>query len=308
MLLLNEILEKGFDGQNIITGLANHFRDLLVCKDEATLVLFEVGASMRARYMTTANQCSDKSLFKAIELSNQCDLNYRNSRNKRLLLELTLIQLCQQIISPDEEGDKKKTLIAPINPTKEKSKLQSTNSTSVNTSAVTTSYTPPVIMARSTESEPAKISPMRTTSLKELTKEKENKNNSPLTSQTSDTNSDFSQDDLIKHWTEYANSLTAEKIHLKNTLISCKPELKENFTFEVSIYNPSQKDEIISSSTDILGYLSSKLNNSQIKMDIHIVEKDETVMIYTSSEKYDYLSKKNPNLEKLKEHFNLIPE
>ena len=308
MLLLNEILEKGFDGQNIITGLANHFRDLLVCKDEATLVLFEVGASMRARYMTTAKQCSDKLLFKSIELSNQCDLNYRNSRNKRLLLELTLIQLCQQTISPDEEGDKKKNLIAPINPTKEKSKLQSTNSPTAKTSAVTTPYSPPVIMARPTESEPANISTLRTTSLKELTKEKENKTHTPLTTQMSDANSDFSQDDLIKHWTEYANSLTAEKIHLKNTLISCKPELKENFSFVVSIYNPSQKDEITSSSTDILGYLSSKLNNSQIKMEVHIVEKDETVMIYTSSEKYDYLIKKNPNLERLKERLNLIAE
>ena len=108
MLILNEILEKGFDGQNIITGLTNHFRDLLVCKDEATLVLFEVGASIRERYKDTAKQCSDKLLFKAIELSNQCDLNYRNSQNKRLLLELTLIQLCQLTLSPTTEGDEKK--------------------------------------------------------------------------------------------------------------------------------------------------------------------------------------------------------
>ena len=109
MLILNEILEKGFDGQNIITGLTNHFRDLLVCKDEATLVLFEVGASIRERYKVTAKQCPDKLLFKAIELANQCDLNYRNSQNKRLLLELTLIQLCQLTLSPTEGDEKKKS-------------------------------------------------------------------------------------------------------------------------------------------------------------------------------------------------------
>ena len=108
MLILNEILGKGFDGQNIITGLTNHFRDLLVCKDESTLVLFEVGASIRERYKDTAKQCSDKLMFKAIELSNQCDLNYRNSQNKRLLLELTLIQLCQLTMSPAEDDVKKK--------------------------------------------------------------------------------------------------------------------------------------------------------------------------------------------------------
>ena len=95
LLLLNEILEKGFDGQHIITGLASHFRDLLVSKDESTLVLFDVGASIRDHYRETAKHCPDKLLFKAIVLANQCDLNYRESRNKRLLLELTFIQLCQ---------------------------------------------------------------------------------------------------------------------------------------------------------------------------------------------------------------------
>jgi DNA polymerase-3 subunit gamma/tau len=107
MLILNEILEKGFDGQNIITGLASHFRDLLVCMDEATLVLLEVGASLRERYRITAKKCSDKLLFKAIELANQCDLNYRQSRNKRLLLELTLIQICQLTDNTAEAGEKK---------------------------------------------------------------------------------------------------------------------------------------------------------------------------------------------------------
>jgi len=107
LLILNEILEKGFDGQHIITGLASHFRDLLVCRDEATLVLFEVGAALRERYKSTAGQCSDKLLFKAIELANQCDMSYRQSRNKRLLLELTLIQICQLTDSSGEVDEKK---------------------------------------------------------------------------------------------------------------------------------------------------------------------------------------------------------
>lgn len=112
LLILNEILGKGFDGQNIITGLAGHFRDLLVCRDESTLVLFEVGASIRERYKEMAKHCPDQLLFKAIELANTCDLNYRASRNKRLLLELTLIQLCQ--LTQVAADDKKKALIEPI--------------------------------------------------------------------------------------------------------------------------------------------------------------------------------------------------
>ena len=101
LLLLNEILEKGFDGQHIITGLASHFRDLLVCRDERTLVLLEIGASIREQYRTMAARCSDPWLYQAIDLANECDLHYRESRNKRLLLELTLIQLCQLRDAPE---------------------------------------------------------------------------------------------------------------------------------------------------------------------------------------------------------------
>ena len=106
LLLLNEIINKGFDAQNIVTGLASHFRDLLVCKDPATLVLFEVGASIRERYKEMAQRCQETFLFKAIELANTCDQNYRTSRNKRLLVELMLIQLCQLTLASAD--DKKK--------------------------------------------------------------------------------------------------------------------------------------------------------------------------------------------------------
>ena len=123
--------------------------------------------------------------------------------------------------------------------------------------------------------------------------------------QSKDASSDFSQDDLVKYWIEYANSLPNEKIHLKNTLNSCRPVLKESFTFEVSVFNPIQKNAIIESNSLILWHLSEKLNNNRIKMDIRIVEKGEVEMIYTAAEKLDYLSKKNPNIEKLIELFNL---
>lgn len=110
LLLLNEIINKGFDAQNIVTGLASHFRDLLVCKDPATLVLFEVGASIRERYKEMAQRCQETFLFKAIELANTCDQSYRTSRNKRLLVELMLIQLCQLTLASAD--DKKKSSVS----------------------------------------------------------------------------------------------------------------------------------------------------------------------------------------------------
>lgn len=108
LLILNEILSKGFDGHNIITGLAEHFRDLLVCKDARTAILFEVGASIRKRYIETAEKCTIEFLYKAIELVNECELNYRFSKNKKLLIELTLIRLCQSSVSKDGLDDEKK--------------------------------------------------------------------------------------------------------------------------------------------------------------------------------------------------------
>lgn len=82
LLILNEILSKGFDGNNVITGIASHFRDLLLCKDAKTAELFEVGASIRDRYIETAKKCTNEFLYKAIELVNESDLNYKYSRKK----------------------------------------------------------------------------------------------------------------------------------------------------------------------------------------------------------------------------------
>ncbi len=103
LLLFNEVLNKGFDGNHFITGLASHFRDLLVSKDPATLPLLEVGATIRERYGAQAKKCPLPFLYRAMKLCNDCDLNYRASRNKRLLVELTLIQLAQ-LTADDEEA------------------------------------------------------------------------------------------------------------------------------------------------------------------------------------------------------------
>ena len=108
LLILNDILNRGFEGQYIVSGISSHFRDLLVCKDPATAELFQVGASIREKYIAMAQQCSNSFLYRAIELSNECDLNYRLSKNKRLLLELTLIKLCLTAVPNMGNEEKKK--------------------------------------------------------------------------------------------------------------------------------------------------------------------------------------------------------
>ena len=116
MLLFNDVLNKGFDGSHFITGLSSHFRDLLVAKDAVTLPLLEVGASIRQRYQEQAQKCPLPFLYRAMKLCNECDLNYRVSKNKRLLVELTLIQVAQLTIEGDDVsgGRSPKKTIKPV--------------------------------------------------------------------------------------------------------------------------------------------------------------------------------------------------
>ena len=116
LLLFNDVLNKGFDGSHFITGLSSHFRDLLVGKDPVTLPLLEVGASIRQRYQEQAQKCPLPFLYKAMKLCNESDLNYRASKNKRLLVELTLIQVAQLTTEGDDVsgGRSPKQTIKPV--------------------------------------------------------------------------------------------------------------------------------------------------------------------------------------------------
>ena len=103
MLLLNGVMEKGFDGGHFINGLASHIRNVMMAKDASTLKLIEASENMRRKYATQAQKCSSKFLYKALKILNDCDINYRQSSNKRLLVEMSLIMV-GQILQPDDEA------------------------------------------------------------------------------------------------------------------------------------------------------------------------------------------------------------
>ncbi len=104
LMIFNEVLDRGFDGHNFINGLSRHFRDLLVCRDEVTIQLLEVGAAIREQYRTQSKSCSHEFILNALDLTNKCDLSFRSSRNQRLHVELCLVQLCSL-----QTGEKKKS-------------------------------------------------------------------------------------------------------------------------------------------------------------------------------------------------------
>jgi DNA polymerase-3 subunit gamma/tau len=334
ILTLNEILSKGFDGQNIITGLAAHFRDLLVCKDEATLILFEVGASIRERYKEMAKRCPDQLLFKAIELANTCDLNYRASRNKRLLLELTLIQLCQLSNAGQAVDDKKKGLIEPIasgspgqavsqgaqpvnqgQPARQPVQpgqpypQQPVNQGNDNGRVIATNMpsSATVIPQSPSAASPKKANrpPHLGTSLKEIGVEKpKNQTVQQNTQAVQEVVTPFGEDELVRVWDAYAASID-KKVYLKNTMINCKPVLQENYFFEVGVHNPGQQDELSNGCVDLLNYLRVQLKNTRIQMRVRIIEANEKHLAYTSTEKFEHLLSVNPVLGKLKDEFNL---
>ncbi len=340
ILILNEILSKGFDGQNIITGLAAHFRDLLVCKDEATLILFEVGASIRERYKEMAKRCPDQLLFKAIELANTCDLNYRASRNKRLLLELTLIQLCQLSNAGQAADDKKKGVIEPIasgvpgqpvsqgaqaspqgqpvrqpvqpsgysgSPASQQPADMGNNNGRVVTSNMPSSATvipqPPAATPPKRPSRPQHLG----TSLKEIGVEKPKNQMGQQENRTvQEMVNQFTEEDLVRCWDAYATSgIIDKKVYLKNTMINCKPVLQENYFFEVGVHNPGQQDELSNGCVDLLNYLRAQLRNTRIQMRVRIIETNEKHLAYTATEKFEHLLTVNPVLGKLKDEFNL---
>ncbi|SHI39357.1 DNA polymerase-3 subunit gamma/tau [Aquimarina spongiae] len=119
LIEFNHILAQGFDGHHFIAGLASHFRDLLVCKNQATINLLEVGEQTKAKYLEQSQKASHAFLIKGIELANDCDLKYKTSRNQRLLVELCLMQLAS-ILTPDGEKKNDKPYIIPPSYFKEK--------------------------------------------------------------------------------------------------------------------------------------------------------------------------------------------
>jgi DNA polymerase-3 subunit gamma/tau len=311
LLILNDILNRGFEGQYIISGVASHFRDLLVCKDPKTASLFEVGASIRDQYIDTAKQCSNEFLYKAIEIANECDLNYRVSKNRRLLLELTLIKLCQLQENPTSAAEKKSSL-KPIEKTASESK---TSQTEVKRSDATPKVeTAPI--QKKTEQTPNETSKPTTPvkkksalkgmgiSILSLRDQKEEEPKEEKKASTGNGNNPFTEKELKEAWDEYAANLKGEPL-LKNTMSLYQPRLISDVIFEVEVNTEINKEYLTNSSLSILSFLRSKVKNDDLTMTIKIAEGNAIKKPLTSREIFDEMAKKNPSLLKLSDEFGL---
>jgi DNA polymerase-3 subunit gamma/tau len=303
LLVLNDILNRGFEGQYVISGITSHFRDLLVCKDPVTATLFEVGASIREKYVATAKQCSNAFLYKAIEMANDCDLNYRMSKNKRLLLELTLIKLCQ--LSENSEDPKNLNPVTPSEKVHPKTKTQPVQISGTVSEPKPEIKPLPVIPGekKSTVTTIAGLG-VSLSSLTEENPEKPVEKSISLQAEPRQSNRLFTEEELQKAWQEFAENLVEEKL-LRNTMMLYKPKLLGNTVFEVEVNTEINKNYLDDYGNVILAYLRESLQNDDITMTIKISEATVVKKPLTSREIFDELVQKNPSLQKLSDEFDL---
>ena len=332
LLLFNEVLNKGFEGSHFITGLASHFRDLLVSKDPVTLPLLEVGASIRQRYQEQAQKCPLPFLYRAIKLCNDCDLNYRASKNKRLLVELTLIQVAQ-ITSGEEEaisgGRSPKQKISPIfTPQATPAAQPAASSTTTPQPAVPKPATPqPAVQSSRQPAVPTSTASILAGKIKEEKKipvvkmgglgisikhqpqasAEPSQAPTPQAAQAPAPEEDYqiTERDVNFYWQEYANNMPKEQVALSTRMHAMHLTLLDATTFEVVVDNELIAKEFISIAPDIETYLRTRLKNRKITMKVRVSAPTEKVRAYSRVEKFQMMVEKNQALQQLREEFGL---
>ena len=334
MLLFNDVLKKGFDGSHFITGLSSHFRDLLVSKDPSTLQLLEVGAGIRDRYKEQAQKCDQKFLYRAMKLCNDCDLNYRASKNKRLLVELTLIQ-CAQLTLPDADdvsgGRGPKKILKPLFTQQAASTAATQPQPQAKAAAAQTAATAvPQPQGTSTAGsmnasrpsplpqtrEEKKIPVFKAGSLgislrrplhEQQAAEKQEAKAASTAVQNDATYEDyiFNEKDLDYYWREFAATLPKEEKANSARMMNMHPHLLNDTTFEVTVDNDMVEKYMVQLIPSVQNHLRERLHNRKITMTVRVSAPTENIRAYSHVERFQMMSKKNPNLLKLKEALGL---
>ena len=310
MVLLNEILRKGFDAHHFITGLASHFRDLLVSKDPITLPLLEVGASIRERYHQQAQKCDQKFLYRAMKLCNDCDLNYRTSKNKRLLVELTLIQ-CAQLTLPDADdligGRSPKKRLKPL--FKQQVVAPATPQAQPQAGNVAARKSPlPELKDEKRKIPVMKAGQIGMSIRHRPTQTEAPKVNAPISTTNMQSNYEdyvVYEKDLNYYWREFAQQLPVEEKANAARMMNLQPKLLNDTTFEVGVDNGMVEKYMKQLLPQIQNHLREKLHNRKITMTVRVFEAKEVVRAYSQVERFQLMSQKNPKLMKLKEVFGL---
>ncbi|MBV7267991.1 DNA polymerase III subunit gamma/tau [Winogradskyella luteola] len=323
LVQFNSILSKGFDGHHYIAGLASHFRDLMVCKNQATIELLEVGEETKQKYVEQCLKTSNAFLMKGIQLANDCDLKYKTSKNQRLLVELTLMQLASITFDGEKKNSKhfiippsyfKTKGITPIPVEKPKEQLQATQveattqktNTIVEKETVSTVAEPKPVRIPKISIDTAKKSTSGL-SLKSIKEKKEHqiRQLDVVIDEEDLPKEPVTQEALTEAWNAYTNAMDkkGEKI-MASILQMDKPKLRGT-AIHLTYSNNTNKIELERAQYPLLAYLRKALKNFDLHLDITVNEEVAKKYAFTPKEKYEKLKEKNPNIELLKKTFGL---
>ena len=317
LVQFNDTLSKGFDGHHYIAGLASHFRDLMVCQNEQTIELLEVGDETKTKYQEQAKKASYNFLLKGIELANDCDLKYKSSKNQRLLVELTLMQLAS--ITFDGEKKNSKHYIIPASyfrakgikpiavsiPKKEKTDTkpigEQVTETKVPSDATLVHEPTPVIDLKNDTHRTSGLS------LKSIKAKKEHQirqmevvidpNDLPK--------EEFTEAQFMKAWRAYIKSLNVNGEKIMASILEMDTPKLEGTSIGLEFPNETLKIELERAQFPLMEYLRKTLKNFDISLNIIVNEEAAKQYVFTPIEKYQKLKEKNPNIELLKKTFGL---
>ena len=321
MVLLNNIINKGFDGGLLIQGLAKHVRNVLMAKDPQTLPLLEVSDQQRQRYAEQAKTCETRFLYQALRLMNQCDINYRQSSNKRLLVELTLIEIAQ-ITQPDDDASAGrrpkrlkslfKKLIRQSQPQAAASQVAAAKPV-VSTAAIVAPEKPvPAAMpntATATTPKPGvKLGGIGFSWNKLRNQGKPSKINLPDSGSAlnkKETETVFKQEDLDLQWMSMCNRMPQELSGIATRMKNMNPTILDFPHLEVVVDNALIKQEMEDFKGRIITTLKNGLHNNAITLDIRVAEQQERAKVLTRREQFELMIKENPAIESLRQAFDL---
>ena len=297
LLLLNDVLNHGFDAGHFVTGMAQHLRDVLVSKDPQTVTLLETGEAIRTRYAEQAKRCHPIWLFQALDILNTCDINYRTARNKRLTVELALVKLCQLGVAA--------TIPNPTIPTHPTGPTSQTNQPKPESA-------PAPAAAPAPKPEPVPSIPKMPKIGLGLGSKPTAPNVSNDPKDTNDIkepaqpeNRPFTADQLRDAWVGLAD-IHKDEPRLKQLIESYIPRLIDEQTAEIQMPNPWQMDQMRKAMPQLAQQLRGALHNNLLHIQLVQAEFTQEQMAFTAEEKYKVMVEQNPALAQLKERLNLV--
>ena len=321
LLTFNEILQKGFDGHNFINGLAEHLRNVLVCKNPQTVELMEVGDTIKTKYVEQSQNCHQDFILGALEICNECDVQYKTSRNQRLLVELGLMQICSL---SSEGGLKKKrrksfilthtafnTPIAKFDKTIETPSVKAQINKS-HTQIPKVAEIPKVQKAILKKANPTIINKIKKGGLSGLSinqflnKKEGEEDEQEITAATGKSRSEFNEEQLNPLWSEYAKTIEKKgKISLFRLFSEQLPKIDDNFLLHFPVESQALAEDLQTEKPELLTFLRKSLNNYGINIDFPVIAVEESKILYTPQDKLKHMLEKHPKLMYMKKHLDL---